>query len=152
MYSRALLAGISGVFHAVAFSVIGLPSAIAQGLFVGLVSQFVPNVGTFIGGALPVLIALANNPSDAIWVLVVLTVYQQFENIVLANRVTAQTMNLHPAVSFRSVIVGANLMGAAGALLALPVAATIQAFLSSWVTHRRAHHDGAVPEPEPPTV
>jgi predicted PurR-regulated permease PerM len=147
VYSRALLAGISGVFHAIAFAIIGLPSPIAQGLFVGLVSQFVPNIGTFIGGALPVLLALATNPTDALWVLVVLTVYQQFENLVLANRITAQTMNLHPAVSFGSVIVGANLMGATGALLALPVAATIQAFLSSWVAHRRAQHDPPPPEP-----
>jgi predicted PurR-regulated permease PerM len=147
VYSRSLLAVISAVFHIVAFMVIGLPAALAQGFFVGVISQFVPNVGTFIAGALPVIIALTTEPTDVIWVIVVLTVYQQFENLVLANRITAQTMDLHPAVAFASVIVGANLLGAAGALLALPVAATVQAFVSSWLAERRVSHDEVI-EPD----
>jgi predicted PurR-regulated permease PerM len=50
------------------------------GLWVGLVSQFVPTVGTYLAGALPGLIALLNQPLDAVWVLAFIVVYQQFEN------------------------------------------------------------------------
>ena len=69
IYSRLLLGGLSAMFHYVAFVIIGVPYAIALALFVGLVSQFVPVVGTYIAGALPTLIALAVNPVDAVWVL-----------------------------------------------------------------------------------
>ena len=137
IYSRSLLAGFSAVFHTIAFLILGLPSALALGLFVGVVSQFVPNIGTYIAGALPVIVALASgDATQAIWVIVIITVYQQFENIVLANKITAQTMDLHPAIAFGSVIIGANLLGAAGALLALPVAATIVALISASLAHR----------------
>jgi predicted PurR-regulated permease PerM len=137
IYSRSLLAGFSAIFHTIAFLILGLPSALALGLFVGVVSQFVPNIGTYIAGALPVIVALASGDvTQAIWVIVIITVYQQFENIVLANKITAQTMDLHPAIAFGSVIIGANLLGAAGALLALPVAATIVALITASLAHR----------------
>ena len=84
--------------------------------------------------ALPVLIALLDDPISAVWVLLVILVYQQLENYLLQPRVTAQTMAIHPAVAFGTVIVGASLLGAVGALLALPAGATIQAFVSSYVT------------------
>ncbi len=144
IYSRSLLAGFSAIFHTIAFLILGLPSALALGLFVGVVSQFVPNIGTYIAGALPVIVALASGDvTQAIWVIVIITVYQQFENIVLANKITAQTMDLHPAIAFGSVIIGANLLGAAGALLALPVAATIVALITASLAHR---DDEALPD------
>lgn len=134
LYSRALLALLSAVAHWIAFQIIGVPHAAAIALFVGIVSQFVPTVGTYIAGALPVLIALANDPIDAIWVLAFVVVYQQIENYLFAPRVTARTMSLHPAVAFGTVIAGAALFGAVGALLALPAAAVFQAIASANVT------------------
>ena len=53
LYSRLLLGVLSAFFHYLAFVLIGVPYAIALALFVGLVSQFVPVVGTYIAGALP---------------------------------------------------------------------------------------------------
>ena len=69
-----------------------MPYPLALGLWVGLVSQFVPSVGTYLAGALPVLIALPNQPLDALWVLAFIVVYQQFENMVLSPRITSRTM------------------------------------------------------------
>ncbi|MGA9595600.1 MAG: AI-2E family transporter, partial [Acidimicrobiia bacterium] len=59
VYSRSLLAVSSTIFHFVAFTWIGVPYAFALSLWVGIVSQFVPTVGTYIAGAFPLLIALA---------------------------------------------------------------------------------------------
>ena len=67
--------------------------------------------------------------------LVFITLYQQFENLVLSPRITARTMSLHPAVAFGAVIAGGAILGPIGALLALPAAASIQALLSLYV-HR----------------
>jgi predicted PurR-regulated permease PerM len=135
VYSRAVLAGASATATWLALTLIGVPYPLALGLWVGLVSQFVPTVGTYLAGALPVLIALFHEPVDAVWVLVYITVYQQFENIVLSPRITARTMSLHPAVAFGAVIAGGAILGPIGALLALPAAASIQALVSSYV-HR----------------
>ena len=61
--SRVVLAIISAVFHSLLFAVLGLPSAIALGLWVGLVSQFIPVIGTYIAGVVPALIALGSSPA-----------------------------------------------------------------------------------------
>jgi predicted PurR-regulated permease PerM len=68
-------------------------------------------------------------------VLGFIVVYQQIENYLISPRITGRTMSLHPAVAFGSAIVGGTLMGAVGAVMALPVAATVQAFVSTYL-HR----------------
>jgi predicted PurR-regulated permease PerM len=100
---------------------------------VGLVSQFVPTVGTYLAGALPILIAFTHDPWDALWVLCFVVVYQQFENYLLQPRITARTVDIHPAVAFGSVIAGTALLGAVGALVAIPATATLQGFFTAYV-------------------
>ena len=106
IYSRALLALASTLFHWVAFAMIGVPSPLALALWVGVISQFVPVVGTYLAAVLPALIALADRPASALWLLGVVAVFQQIENYVLAPRITAQTLAIHPAVAFGSVLAG----------------------------------------------
>ena len=134
LYSRGLLAGLSAAFHWVAFTAIDLRYALALAIFVGIVSQFIPVIGTYLAGALPAIVALANDPVKALWVVAIVAVYQQVENYLFAPRITARTMELHPAVAFGAVIAGGSTFGAAGALLALPAAAMGQAIGSAYLT------------------
>jgi predicted PurR-regulated permease PerM len=136
IYSRTVLAFASFIVHWIAFAIIGVPFPLPMALWVGVISQFIPVIGTYIAGALPVLIALLSNPIDAVWVIVIVAAYQQVENYVLAPPVTAHTMDVHPAVAFGAVLAGASLLGAVGALLALPAAAVFQAFLSTYLQER----------------
>ncbi len=133
VYSRLLLAAAATLFTWVALRIIGVPYALALALWVGIISQFVPAVGTYIAAVVPTAVALFNEPVDALWVVGVLAVYQQIENYLLAPKITAQTMALHPAMAFGSAIAGASIMGALGALIALPAAAIIQAFVSTYL-------------------
>ena len=133
IYSRGVLAFFSAVVHGIAFTLIGVPFPVPLAIWVGLVSQFVPTVGTYIAGALPILIALIDNPIDALWVLIVVVLYQQVENYLLAPPIQAETMDVHPAVAFGAVIAGASILGPIGALLALPAGATGQAFVSTYL-------------------
>lgn len=134
-YSRALLAGISASLGWAAFTIIGIPFPLALALWMGLISQFVPVLGTYIGGILPLLVALIESPPKALAVLGYVLVYQGIENYLLAPRITAKTMELHPAVAFGAAFAGGSLMGVPGALMALPVAATIQALIGAYL-HR----------------
>ena len=135
LYSRALLAGLSALFHWVAFTAIGVPAPVALALWVGIISQFIPVVGTYIAGVLPIVITLVNPGTSfvrALAVLIVIVVYQQIENYLLAPRITARTLDIHPAFAFGAALAGAALMGGIGAILALPAAAMIQAVVSEW--------------------
>jgi predicted PurR-regulated permease PerM len=132
LYSRALLALLSALFHWIVFQSADIQAPIPLALWVGLVSQFLPVVGTYIAGLLPVLITFLDDPVKAAIVLGFIVVYQQIENYFFAPRITARTMELHPAVAFGAALAGFSLLGAAGALLALPAAAMIQAIIGNW--------------------
>jgi predicted PurR-regulated permease PerM len=133
LYSRGLMALISGAAHYVLLQALSIPYAPVLAVWVGLVSQFIPTIGTYLAGALPMLIAFTVAPWYALWVLIFVVVYQQFENYMLQPKLTAKTVDIHPAVAFGSVIAGTALLGAVGALIAIPAVATLQAFLGAYV-------------------
>ncbi|MGW0365124.1 AI-2E family transporter [Streptomyces sp. NPDC002990] len=133
LYSRGLMALISGAAHYILLAVLGVPYAPALAVWVGLVSQFIPTIGTYLAGALPMLIAFTVSPWYALYVLGFVVVYQQFENYVLQPKLTSKTVDIHPAVAFGSVVAGTALLGAVGALIAIPAVATLQAFLGAYV-------------------
>jgi predicted PurR-regulated permease PerM len=157
IYSRLLLAFIAAVATGLFLMFAGIPAAIPLAAWVGVTSAFVPVVGTYLGGVLPVVVAIASaRPERAIWVVSFIVVYQQIENYLLAPRIQSHTMEVHPAVAFVSVLAGGYLLGAVGALLALPAAAIIQALLSTYVSRHELItelHEMQLPsEPAPRTT
>ena len=134
LYSRGLIAGLSAFFHWVAFQIIGVPAPVALALWVGIISQFIPVVGTYMAGFVPILFTLVNKDSlvPAIAVVAFVVLYQQVENYLFLPRITAKTMELHPAVAFMSALAGAALLGPVGAILGLPAAAMASAVVSEW--------------------
>ncbi|MET9495192.1 AI-2E family transporter [Streptomyces sp. NPDC006552] len=171
LYSRGLMALFSGLAHYILLQVLGVPYAPVLAVWVGLVSQFIPTIGTYLAGALPMLIAFTVNPWYTLWVFIFVVVYQQFENYMLQPKLTSKTVDIHPAVAFGSVIAGTALLGAVGALIAIPAVATLQAFLGAYVKrydvtddprvhgHRRrtgasvlAHARGALRGPNEPNA
>ncbi len=146
-YTRTLLAGISAALAWTVFMFIGLDFPLALALWMGIISQFVPVIGTYLGGALPLLIALLDSPGKALAVIAYVVVYQQIENYLLAPKLTARTMSLHPAVSFGSAIAGGTLLGVPGALMALPVVATLQAFISTYIERYKVVDSPLTAEP-----
>lgn len=134
LYSRLLLAIVNAAVTFVVLTALGIPFAVPLALWQGFVSQFIPVVGTYIAAAIPLLVALLEDPVAALLFLVFVVVYQQIENYFLAPRITARTMQLHPAVAFFAAIAGGSLSGLLGAFMALPAAAVIQATISGYLT------------------
>ncbi len=132
LYSRALLALLSAFFHWILFQSLGTAAPVALALWVGIVSQFLPVIGTYLAGILPVLLTFLDSPIKAVIVLGFIVLYQQIENYLFSPRITARTMELHPALAFGAALGGAAVLGAAGAVLALPGAAMAQALISDW--------------------
>ncbi len=132
LYSRALLAGFSALIHWIAFQSLGTAAPVALAIWVGLISQFIPVIGTYIAGVLPILITFIDSPVKALVVIVVIITYQQVENFFVSPKITARTMEIHPAISFGAAIAGASLLGPVGAILGLPVAAMAVALSSAY--------------------
>lgn len=128
LFSRTILAAINATCTAIFLEIIHVPYWLPLALFCGLVSQFIPTVGTYIGGALPVVFAWGSGGIySALGVLVFITAYQQVENLLLSPKISQRTMDLNPAIAFLSVLVFGSLFGALGAFLALPITASLQA-------------------------
>ena len=133
LYSRLLLALINATISFAVLQALGIPFAVPLALWQGFVSQFIPVVGTYIAAAVPLLVALLEDPWKALIFLIFVVIYQQIENYLLAPRITAKTMQLHPAVAFGAALAGAALSGLIGAFMALPAAAVIQSTVSTYL-------------------
>lgn len=134
-YSRLILMVINGLGFFFTMVLVGLPWLIALPLaiFAGFVSEFIPAVGTYIGGAVPVLMALAlQGFAQGLIVLAYVLIYQQIENYYLSPRISAETMTLNGGVAFGAALAGGAIGGPMGAFMALPVAALITSFISHY--------------------
>lgn len=149
IYSRGLLALISAIAHYIALALLGVPYAAILALWVGVVSQFIPAVGTYLAGAVPLLIALTVSPATVLWLFLIIVAYQQLENYLLHPRITARTLDMHPAVAFGLVLAGAAVAGPIGVLLAVPLGASLQAFSGAYL-RRYDVEDHPLTVPDPP--
>jgi len=133
LYSRGLLAAINGFFMFVTLLIVGTPYAAPLALFEGVVAEFIPIVGTYIAGAVPVLVTLlTQGVGRALVVLAEILIYQQIENYFLNPRISAKTMELNAGVAFGAALAGGAIGGFIGAFFGLPIAAVIVSFLSTY--------------------
>lgn len=144
LYSRGILAALNAAALSVFLVILHVPYWLPLSIACGLISQFVPTVGTYLGGALPCLSTLASlGWRQAVAVLVFIVVYQQVENLVLSPAVSKATLSLNPAVSLLAVMAGGSLAGALGAFLALPVASSLKAVISQYAVVHEVEADHA---------
>ena len=128
---------MASIVLSVAFLLIGLPSPIALGVSAGILSQLIPVVGTFLGCLVPFIASISLGTTTIFSTIVVLLIYQVIENYFISPRVTKSTMEIHPAIAVFSTLFGAYTLGGVGAILALPVAATVQGVLGTIISNRK---------------
>lgn len=154
-YSRLLLMFVNGIGFFFTMLVVGLDPAISVSLalFGSFVSVFIPVIGTYIGGAVPVLLSLAIEGWTAgLIVLAYVLIYQQIENYWLSPKLSAKTMSLNAGVSFGAALAGGAIAGPMGAFTALPIAALITSFLSNFVaSHEVVYRPDEHVEPASPS-
>jgi predicted PurR-regulated permease PerM len=131
IYSRLILAFIGGTIAAVFLTLLEVPYALPLGIWIGVLSQFIPVIGTYLALILPAIVALSSGGwTTTLWVVLFFVGYQQLENLLISPRITKHTMSIHPAISIAAIIVGGILLGPIGIILALPVTGIIQALVS----------------------
>jgi len=115
---------VIGALTTIGLSLLGSPLALAIGVMTGLLS-FIPYVGPLISAAPPVLIALAESPRQALWVVGLYLVVQSIESYVVTPFVDRKTVLLPPALTLAMQALLGVLVGGLGVLLAGPVTATL---------------------------
>lgn len=155
--ARLVLALICGGTASLFMLVIGMPYWLPLGIWTGIVAQFVPTIGTYVAIALPVLIGLiGEKPWQGLAVLGFALVYQQIENVTIEPKISAEAVDVHPAVSFAAVMFGASLFGVGGAFVAVPVGALLLALFEIYSRKyevlpapglARVDDDATAPEP-----
>ena len=114
-----------GGLATISLLIIGVPYALVLG-FVAGVFEVLPVVGPILGAIPAVLVALLSNPISAVYVAIAFFAIQQIENLLLVPRISGQSVKLHPAVVMVVLVLGNQLAGFAGMLLAVPVTAIIR--------------------------
>lgn len=122
---QLLLVLFVGGMATIALLILGVPFALVLGVIAGIF-EILPFVGPILGAIPAVLVALLSNPMSAIWVAISFLAIQQVENLVLVPRISGESVKLHPAVVMVVLVVGNELAGFWGMLLAVPVTAVLR--------------------------
>ncbi|MEO6122639.1 MAG: AI-2E family transporter [Ilumatobacteraceae bacterium] len=120
-----LISVIAGATSFVCLLALGVPSPVVLALFVA-VADLVPLVGATVGAAVGVIAAYLHSPTAGLVALIFFVVYQQIENGVIYPWIMARKVNVNPLVVLLSVLVGVELFGILGALLAVPASGALQ--------------------------
>ena len=134
---QSILCLVIGLLALIAYLIIGLPYALILALVAG-VMEAVPLIGPLLGAIPAALVALSLGPDKLAWVIVATLVIQQLENSLLVPRVMRRAVGVNPFVSLLALFAFSSLLGIAGALMAIPMAALIQLLLNRFVFDRGA--------------
>ena len=143
-----LQATVAGILTFIVLSFLGMPFAAPLAVIVALL-DLIPLVGATIGAVLVGLVTLFNDfPTTTIVWTIWSIVYQQLENNLIQPQIQKRAVEVHPFVVLVSVLFGSTLFGVAGALMAIPIAASIQIVIREVWQWRREQRDlAAMPAP-----
>ena len=144
---------ICGVTTFVVLLILGMPYAAPLALLVAVL-DLIPLVGATLGGALLVIVGLFVEPWKAVVLLIFVLVYQQVESNLLQPMVYSQAVQLNGLVILIALLVGGQLLGIPGALLAIPVAEIIRIVVTEILAYRRSRQEasGRAVVSSPPTT
>jgi predicted PurR-regulated permease PerM len=148
------VAFIAGTATFIVLTILGVPFSGPLAVFAGLMS-LIPMIGATIAAIIIGVVTVFNNfPTDTIIWTVWAIGYQQIENNLIQPQIQKRTVNVHPLLTIVAVLFGGTLLGVLGAIVAIPVAASIQILLREYVDLRtfsvRPHEPPAPPgDPAP---
>ena len=150
MAGALLQASIAGVTGYIVMLILGIDYALPLAVIV-FVLDLLPLVGATLGALIVGVVTLFSDfPVDTlIWAAFAIT-YQQVENNIIQPRIQSRALQLDPLVVLISVLFGSTLAGVLGALLAIPVAASIQITIHEYLALRRADQEPAPPHDAAP--
>lgn len=121
-----------GVLSSIALSIVGIDYAVVIGLISGICNM-IPYVGPLVGTILAAVMGLlSGSPIKVIYAIIAMLVVQQIDNNLLAPKIVGDSVGLHAVFTMMAILVGVNVGGLLGMLLAVPVAASIRVLFNKW--------------------
>ena len=143
-------ATLAGILSYIVLSILGVPFAAPLALIIFFL-DLIPLVGATIGAVLVGVVTLfANFPTATIVWVIWSIVYQQIENNLIQPQIQKRAVDINPFLVIVAVLFGATLLGVLGALVAVPVAASIQIALREYLDYRDIKPKRPAPEHPPP--
>lgn len=133
-----------GVLSTLGLWLLGVPSALALGVIAGLL-EFVPYVGPVLSAVPAILVALADSPVTAVWVLVLYVVIQQSEGLLITPLVQQYTVDLPPVLTIFALIVFGTLFGPLGLVVGTPLAVVALVAVKKLWLREVLHEDVSLP-------
>jgi predicted PurR-regulated permease PerM len=132
---QLLLGVVVGTLTALGLFLLGIPFQVLLGIVAGI-TELMPIIGPWIGGAVGVLVTLATAPEKVIWVILLYLGIQVLENSFLVPRIQGNALDLHPIAMMVVIVIGSHLFGLWGVILGPLVAAVakevIKYFVEQW--------------------
>jgi predicted PurR-regulated permease PerM len=143
-------ATIAGIFTYFVLMILGVPFRAPLAVMIALL-DLIPLVGATIGAVIVGLVTVVVDfPTTTIIWTIWAIVYQQVENSVIQPQIQKRAIQVHPFLVLVSVLFGSTLLGIVGALVAIPVAGSIQILVREWWDYRHSTGDFAPSPPAPP--
>lgn len=132
---QLLEACIVGILSAIVLYFIKIDYALMIGIIAGICNM-IPYIGPVVGTVLAVIMALlSGEPITALWAIIGMLVVQQVDNNLLAPKIVGDSVGLHPVFTMIAILVGGNVGGLIGMLIAVPAAASLKRLISKWYAY-----------------
>lgn len=132
---QAFICATMGIAGWLTFWALGLPASLLLGVLVGL-AEVMPIIGFWLASVAILLAGWSVSPATAGWAFVAYLVLNQLLSLFVTPRIMGRHMRMHPFIVTVSILSGGALLGPAGAILALPIAASLYGVISEFAPRR----------------
>ncbi|EHI99445.1 protein of unknown function UPF0118 [Clostridium sp. DL-VIII] len=121
-----------GILSAIALSIAGIDYAFVIGIIAGI-SNMIPYVGPIVGTVLAAVMGLlSGTPIRILYAIIAMVIVQQFDGHILAPKIVGDSVGLHAVFIILAILIGGNVGGLLGMLIAVPIAASCKVLINNW--------------------
>ncbi|MEI8130076.1 MAG: AI-2E family transporter [bacterium] len=135
---NVIISIICALYLFIVLVALNVPFALPLAIFAGIM-DLLPLIGGTLGTLPALVIGYTISPLTGTLILILHLIYQQLENVVISPAIYNKALDISPALSFISVVVGGGLFGVIGAFLALPVAASLPPMVRYYSEYQKNH-------------
>ncbi|PIR88755.1 MAG: hypothetical protein COU09_00460 [Candidatus Harrisonbacteria bacterium CG10_big_fil_rev_8_21_14_0_10_44_23] len=135
--AQIFLSAIVGLAVFIGLWLLGVKYSLTLGILAAIL-EIVPYVGPIVSGGVAVLFALSSSPALAFWTVMLFILIQQLEAHLLVPSVMGRSTKLSPVVVLIALLIGGQVFGIIGVILAVPIAVTFQEILYHWSTQQNS--------------
>ena len=134
-----------GIMSIIVLLILNVKYAVIIGMFAGI-TNMIPYVGPWIGTLLAALVAFLNGDFlQVLWIIIAMQIVQQIDNNLLAPKVVGDKVGLHAVFTMIAILIGGNLGGLLGMLIAVPIFASVKNLLAKWYENSGLENERLTP-------